>query len=409
MRDFSVNEEREMKINFPVILDGATGSELMKRGLPSGVCQEKWITENPTAITELQREYEAAGSGIVYAPTFGAIAHKLSHYGLEAEEEELNRALVDISKTSVSDNVLVAADLAASGLFLAPYGDETMESLVDKYSGELRGQGEADIVVSETNMTVSDARAAVIAAKRMYDKPIFVTFTVDENGRTMTGADAAAALVIFRALGVAAFGFNCGAGPAEMLKNIEALKDVRGSLPLIAKPNAGLPVMVDGKETYEMSPEDLASYAEKLARAGVRAFGGCCGTTPSHIKALAEAVSQLSFDYETPTCEEMLATERVTLPVSEVILSDEIECSEFLLDDLMDCEQVCPLVRISRDADIACFEENQHAAALPVCIVCDDSELLSRALMSYNGRAGVKSTAPDAKEIADFYGAYILD
>ena len=398
-----------MKINFPVILDGATGSELMKRGLPSGVCQEKWITENPSAVTTLQREYEAAGSKIVYAPTFGAIAHKLSHHGLEAEEEALNRALVDISKTAVSEKVLVAADLAASGLFLAPYGDETMESLIEKYSGELRGQEAADIIVSETNMTVSDARAAVIAAKRMYNKPIFVTFTVDENGRTMTGATAQAALVIFRALGVSAFGFNCGAGPAEMLKNIEALESVRGDLPLIAKPNAGLPVMVDGKETYEMSPEDLASYAEKLAKAGVRAFGGCCGTTPEHIKELSKAVSKLSFDYKNPSCEEMLATERVTLPVSEVTLSEEIECSEFLLDDLMDCAQVCPLVRISSDADIACFEENQHAAVNPVCIACDDGDLLARALVSYNGRAGVKSTAPDAKEIADFHGAYILD
>lgn len=401
--------KEEMKIKFPVILDGATGSELMKRGLPSGVCQEKWITENPTAITALQREYEAAGSEIVYAPTFGAIAHKLAHHGLEAEEEALSRALVDISKSAVKDTTLVAADLAASGLFIAPYGDETMESLIEKYSSALRGQSEADLVVSETNMTISDARAAVIAAKRMYDKPIFVTFTVDENGRTMTGATAEAALVIFRAMGVSAFGFNCGAGPAEMLKNVEALECVRGSLPLIAKPNAGLPIMVDGKETYEMSPEDLASYAEKLAKAGVRAFGGCCGTTPSHIKALSAVVSALPFDYENPTCEEMLATERVTLPVSEVTLSKEIVCSEFLMDDLMDCYDTCPLVRISKAEDIQILEENQHAAALPVCIACDEAALLERALVSYNGRAGVKSTSPDAKKIADFYGAYILD
>lgn len=398
-----------MKINFPIILDGATGSELMKRGLPSGVCQEKWITENPSAISELQREYEAAGSRIVYAPTFGAIAHKLSHHGLEAEEESLNRALVDISRAAVSENVLVAADLAASGLFLAPYGEETMESLIGKYSGELRGQEAADIVVSETNMTISDARAAVIAAKRMYDKPIFVTFTVDENGRTMTGADASAALVIFRALGVSAFGFNCGAGPKEMLANIERLKDMRGDLPLIAKPNAGLPVMVDGKETYEMTPCELASYAGRFAAAGVRAFGGCCGTGPAHIKALSEAVNALSFAYEKTSCEEMLATERVTIPVSEISLSDEIVCSEFLPDDLMDCVDTCPLVRISSEEDIACLEENQHAAVLPICIACDEASLLSRALVSYNGRAGVRSTCPDAKKIADFYGAYILD
>jgi len=397
-----------MKLSFPVILDGATGSELMKRGLPSGVCQEKWITENPDAAIGLQREYEAAGSRVVLAPTFGAIAHKLRHYGLEDEEKEFNRALVDISKSAVSEKVLVAADVTASGLFIAPYGEETMESLVGKYSAQLAAQDAADLVVSETNMTVADARAAVIAAKKLFDKPIFVTFTVDENGRTMTGATAQAALAIFRALGVSAFGFNCGAGPAEMLRNLEALASVRGSLPLIAKPNAGLPVMVDGKETYPMSPSELASYAERFAKAGVLAFGGCCGTSPEHIKALSAAVEKVSFEEHSSECVEMLATERAVLPVSEVSLSEEIVCSEFLMDDLMDCVDVCPLVRIASEEDVIALEENQHAASLPVCIACDDAQLLSRALLSYNGRAGVRSSCDEAEEIAAFYGAYIL-
>ncbi len=397
-----------MKLTFPIVLDGATGSELMKRGLPPGVCQEKWITETPEPLMELQREYEAAGSRLVLAPTFGAISHKLAHYGLESEAFEINRALVDVSKRAVSDNVLVAADVSPTGLFPAPYGGETMESLVKKYSAQLSAHSAADVVVSETNMSIADARAAVIAAKRLYDKPILVTFTVDESGRTMMGATAEAALVIFRALGVSAFGFNCGSGPAEMLSVIESLSDIRGNLPLIAKPNAGLPQMVDGKETYTMSPEELASYAERFAKAGVRAFGGCCGTSPEHIRALSEAVSFLSFDIEGEAAPEHLATERVILPVSEISLSDEIACSEFLMDDLMDCFDKCPLIRISSNDDISIFEENQHAAALPICIVCDDAHLLSRALVSYNGRAGVKTSCKEALSIAEFFGAYIL-
>ncbi len=398
-----------MKLDFPIILDGATGSELIKRGLPSGVCQEKWIIDNPELIIALQREYEEAGSRLVLAPTFGAIAHKLAHYGLEAEAPRINASLIEISKRAVSDNVLVAADISPTGLFPAPYGDESMESLVEKYSAQLSAHDRADVVVSETNMSVADARAAVIAAKRLYDKPIFVTFTVDETGRTMMGASSAALLIIFRALGVSAFGFNCGSGPSEMLSVIESLSDIRGDLPLIAKPNAGLPKMVSGKETYTMSPEDLASYAEAFAKAGVLAFGGCCGTTPEHIRTLSSAVSRLSFDYEIPTAAEYLATEREIVPVSEISLSDEISCSEFLMDDLMDCFDKCPLVRISSDDDIALFEENQHAAQLPVCIACDDARLLERALTSYNGRAGVVTKSKDTLRVADFFGAYVFE
>lgn len=397
-----------MDIKFPAVLDGATGSELMKKGLPAGECQEKWIIDNPQAIYALQHEYEEAGSNLVLAPTFGAIAHKLSAFGLSENTEEINRELVAISKKAVSESVLVAADVTASGLFLAPYGDETMESLVERYSEQLCGCEAADVVVSETNMSIADARAAVIAAKKLYDKPVFVTFTVDENGRTMMGADASAALVIFRSLGVSAFGFNCGFGPREMLGVISSLDEVRGNLPLIAKPNAGLPQMIDGKEMYSMEPCELASYAQDFADAGVRLFGGCCGTNPAHIRALSEAVAKVSFKEEKREEREFLANERAYIAVEDVVLSDEIACSELLADDLMCCMDVCPLVRISTPEDVSVFEENQNMAQLPICIACDDSDLLSDALLSYNGRAGIKSTCPDAENVAKFYGAYII-
>lgn len=396
-------------LKLPLILDGATGSCLIERGLPAGVCPEKWISENPDVISALQREYEDAGSDLVLAPTFGAMAHKLSHFGLEVETEALNKKLFAISRAAVSDDVLVAADVSASGLFIAPYGDDTMETLVEKYSEQISHLTDADVIVSETNMTISDARAAVIAAKRLCDKPIFVTFTFDAEGRTMMGATAESALCIFRALGVSAFGLNCGTGPDGMVSVFEKLSPLSGGFPLIAKPNAGLPVIRDGKETYDMSPEKLASFVEKLHSLGVSIFGGCCGTGPQHIKAISEEVKKLpSSERSEISYTEYLATERTILAVRDVTLSDEIAVSDFLADDLMDCFDTCPLVRIKSDDDVRIFEENQHAAQNPVVFISEDTTLLERVLLSYNGRAGVVLSSPEQEKSAHFFGAYIM-
>lgn len=395
-------------LKFPIILDGATGSELIARGLPTGVCPEEWILNNPDVAQGLQKEYIASGSRVVLAPTFGASLPKLSQYGLSDRIKEMNEALVKLSKTAAGEDAIVAGDVSASGLFIAPYGDESMQSLVDIYSAQLCHLHGADILLSETNITIADARAAVIAAKRIFDKPVFVTFTMDADGRTVTGASAAAALVIFRAMGVSAFGFNCGAGPAEMVGVAKKISELAKGFPIIAKPNAGLPTLCDGEEKYSMEPREFASYAEELAQSGVLVFGGCCGTGPKHIRALADKVLKLSFENPSYSAEEYLATEREIIRCSDVSMSEEITCSEFLMDDLMDCLDVCPLVRIACDEDVKNLEENQHAAAMPVIIACDDDNLLDKALLSYNGRAGVKSAAPRAQELAKFYGAYIF-
>ncbi len=396
-------------LKLPLILDGATGSCLMERGLPGGVSPEKWISENPDVISALQREYEEAGSNLVLAPTFGAMTHKLAHFGLESETEALNKKLFAISRAAVSENMLVAADVSASGLFIAPYGDETMETLVEKYSEQISCLTDADVIVSETNMTISDARAAVIAAKKLTNKPIFVTFTFDAEGRTMMGATAESSLCIFRALGVSAFGLNCGTGPDGMVSVFEKLSPLAEGFPLIAKPNAGLPVMVDGKETYDMSPEKLASFVEKLYSLGVSIFGGCCGTNPEHIKAIAEEVKNLpEIENAKTSCKEYLATERTILAVEDVILSEEIAVSEFIADDLMDCFDTCPLVRITSPEDVRIFEENQHAAINPVVFVSKDTALLKKALLSYNGRAGVVLENPEQEDAVLFFGAYIM-
>lgn len=391
------------------MLDGATGTELIKRGMPSGACPEGWILEHPDVIAELQREYADAGSDIVLAPTFGAIRAKLEAGGVNGDVTEINRKLAEISRSAVPDSVAVAADVSPTGFFIAPFGDETMNGLISIYEEQMSAFDRCDIVISETNMTVSDARAAMLAAKRILKKPIFVTFTCNPEGRTMTGASVAAALVICKSLGASAFGLNCGSGPEEMLEVIKTMAPYAGSLPLIAKPNAGLPDISGGETHYHMAPEDMAAYAAPFFDAGVRIFGGCCGTTPAHIRAVSDALSALDAGKTPSETVEYLASEREIIPVSDAEFSDEIACSEFLADDLYDCAGLCPTIRISREEDIAILEENQHAAALPVCIACDDGAFLEAALISYNGRAAVKSCAPRAKELCSYYGAYILD
>ncbi len=396
-------------MKLPLILDGATGTELIKRGMPSGACPEGWILEHPDVIATLQREYADAGSNIVLAPTFGAIRAKLEAGGVNGDVTEINKKLTEISRSAVPSSVAVAADVSPTGFFIAPFGDETMKGLISIYSEQMSAFELCDVVISETNMTISDARAAILAAKRTLKKPIFVTFTCNPEGRTMTGASVAAALVICKSLGASAFGLNCGSGPEEMLEVLKNVAPYAGSLPLIAKPNAGLPDISGGETHYHMTPEDMAAYVAPFFDAGVRIFGGCCGTTPAHIRAISDALSTLDTKKTLPETVEYLATERELVPVSDAQFSEEIVCSEFLSDDLYDCVDVCPTIRISQEEDIAILEENQHAAALPICIACDDDTLLESALISYNGRAAVKSCAGRAKELCSYYGAYILD
>ncbi len=393
-------------MKFPLILDGATGTELIKRGMPRGACPEAWVLENPEVIRAIQKEYAEVGANVVLAPTFGANRPRLSGHGFGDKVKIMNEALIALSKSAVPEGVLVAADMSPCGLFIAPFGDETMESLVKIYTEQAEAQTEADLVMCETNMSVAECRAAIIAVKKATGKPVFATFTCDQNGRTMTGASALAAYVICRSLGVAAFGLNCSSGPEEMLEVIKTLTEY-ADIPLIAKPNAGLPELSGGEEKYNMQPSEFASFAKGFLDAGVGAIGGCCGTNPSHIKALSEALSGAGMKEPAPK-REFLATEREIIPVDEAEFSEEISCSDFLADDLADCFDTCPTVRIRSVEDAKCLEENQHGASLPVCIACDEAEALSAALLSYNGRAAVKSTCAEAEEICAFYGAYLV-
>ncbi|HJA93148.1 MAG TPA: homocysteine S-methyltransferase family protein [Candidatus Eisenbergiella merdipullorum] len=277
-----------------VMLDGATGSNLMARGMPGGVCPEKWITEHPDVLTGLQREYVSAGTDILYAPTFTANRIKLAEYGLEKEIRGLTFALVQASKKAAGPDTLIAGDLTMTGEQLSPIGHMDLEELVDVYREQIGCLLEAgvDLLVVETMMSLQECRAAMIAAKETCpDLPVMVTMTFEQDGRSLYGTDAVTAAVVLESLGADAVGANCSTGPDAMAHIIRQMTEAT-RIPVIAKPNAGLPSLDStGKTVYDMDAPSFAREMEAVYEAGAVILGGCCGTTPEHIRRLAAAVS----------------------------------------------------------------------------------------------------------------------
>ncbi len=274
-----------------LFLDGATGSNLIKRGMPAGVCPEKWILENKDIFIGLQKEYVEAGSNIIYAPTFTANRIKLKEYGLQEQIAEINKELVALSKEAAGENAYVAADITMTGEQLAPVGRMDFEELIDVYKEQIALTVEAgvDLIVVETMMSLQETRAALIAAKEVCDLPVMVTLTFEENGRTLFGTDAVTAAVTLEKLGACAIGANCSTGPDRMAALIQSIADVT-TIPIIAKPNAGIPSLNEKGETvYDMAEDAFVEGMKLLIEAGASVIGGCCGTSPSYIKAIHDA------------------------------------------------------------------------------------------------------------------------
>ena len=271
-----------------VILDGATGSNLRNAGMPVGVCAEKWIMENPEPLIKLQQDYVAAGSMIVYAPTFSANVVSLSMYSLEDRMAEMNRALVNISQKAVGGKALIAGDLTTTG---KPIGEEiSYDRLIEVYAQQAQVQEEmgVDLFVIETMMGVNECSAAIEAVRSVSDKPVMCTMSLDAVGQAWFDGDHEQAAQTLPLLGADAIGVNCGQGP-ELYEGIIARMAELTDAYIIAKPNAGLPVMQeDGSALYSMSPGKFARAMLKLKKAGAKLLGGCCGTTPEHIRMLSE-------------------------------------------------------------------------------------------------------------------------
>lgn len=287
---------REKFIDFTkdhiIYLDGATGSNLVKAGMPSGVCPEQWILEHREVMLQLQKEYVQAGTNILYAPTFTANRVKLAECHLEKNMSSMIHDLVAISKEAAEDTpghpVYVAGDITMTGEQLRPMGKMELEDLIAIYKEQILClvDAGADLLVVETMMSLAETRAALIAAKEVCDLPVIATLTFEADGRTLFGTDAKTAAVVLESLGASAIGANCSTGPAQMEGIISDMVSVT-MIPIIAKPNAGLPFLDEnGTTCYNMEAEEFTEEMQVLVNVGATILGGCCGTTPEFIRQL---------------------------------------------------------------------------------------------------------------------------
>ena len=425
-----------------MILDGATGTELQKRGMPKGVCPEKWVIENPEVIIDVQREYVNAGSNAVYTCTFGANRMKLEAFGLQDKVVEMNAELARLSKKAVGDKAFVAGDLAPTGKFIKPFGDMDFETCVEVYKEQVKGllEGGVDFFVIETMMDIQEARAALIAVKESCDLPVCVSMTFEESGKTLMGTDPLTALITLQSLGADAVGCNCSTGPKDMLKIIKTMKPY-ALVPLLAKPNAGLPKLVDGKTVFDMGVEEYGTYVEELVKSGVNLLGGCCGTSPLYIaeikknlnglkplkiepekvSAITSARSTVFLGANHPT---VVVGERIN-PTGKKKLQEELKEGKTSLVTDLALEQVEKGAKVldvnvgmpgidEKETMVKIVELLVSMVSTPLCLDSSSPEVLEAALRIYPGRALINSISAEKVKlekllpIAAKYGAMFI-
>ncbi len=278
-----------------IVADGAMGTMLQAAGLPPGASPEGWLLDNPDAVRDVHRAYVEAGANMVLTCTFGGTRARLERSGLAERLAEINRRAVEIAREAAGDEVYVAGDIGPLGEFLAPLGKMTYEQAVAIFAEQAAALAQAgvDVLYIETMSDLNEIRAAVEGAQQAgLDIPVFATLSFDSHGRTNMGVRPEQAAEMLVSLGVAAFGANCGA-TLEMTEGAVAkMHAIAPQALLIAKPNAGKPRLVEQEVVYDAMPEDMAEYARKFVALGARVVGGCCGSTPAHIAAIAAAVKR---------------------------------------------------------------------------------------------------------------------
>ncbi len=276
-----------------LIADGATGTELQKAGLPSGTPPEKWNLEYPDAIDALHQSYLEAGSDVILTNTFGGSPIKLAMNGLDNDAIRINQRAAEIARKAAEKfHAFVFGDVGPSGKLLAPMGDLSKDDLFTAFQIQIRALSDAgvDAILIETMSDLDEAKTAVFAAKSVTSLPVLVTFSFDSHGRTMMGLKPSTAAIEITQLDVTAIGANCGRTLSETLSAIQEIKSTSPDTVWMAKPNAGLPHLDSDHSVYDVSPEIMADFSQKFLNEGVKIFGGCCGSTPAHIAAIARKI-----------------------------------------------------------------------------------------------------------------------
>lgn len=400
-------------------LDGGMGSMLQAAGLPEGLLPDVWSIQNPQAIQNVHRQYLEAGCRIITTNTFGTNRQKLAPYGL-TPAQVMTAAVANVraamEQAGVTDGY-VCADLGPTGKLLKPYGDLDFEDAVDLFAETARAaaQAGADCVLVETMSDLYELKAAVVAVKENCDLPIFASLIFDGTGKLLTGGSPRAAVALMEGLGVNVFGINCGLGPKEMAPVFEAFW-ADSSTPLLLQPNAGLPRSEGGKAVYDVDPQTYAAEMLPLAPMAT-VMGGCCGTTPAHLKALIEAtrdiplpeVTQKETCFITSYCQAValdgkhpvIIGERIN-PTGKKKLQAALREGDtgYVLNEALKQEEAgahildvnVGLPGLDEPAVLtATMEAIQEVTGLPLQLDTSNPEAMERALRRYNGKPLINS------------------
>lgn len=399
-----------------LFFDGGMGTLLQQAGMPAGALPELYNIENSALIEKIHRDYLKSGANIIKTNTFGANPIKLS--SAPCSYEEIIKAGVSIAKKACSDfeNSFVALDIGPSGKLLKPIGDLSFEDAVASFAAMVKAGEGADLILIETMSDIYETKAAILAAKENSPLPVIVTLSFDEHGRLLTGADIKTAVGVIEGLGADAIGLNCGLGPEQMLKLLpEFLK--YSSLPVAVNPNAGLPVSENGRTMFKVSPEEFAADMKKMVEMGICIAGGCCGTTPAHIKetvALCKSVRvaapqlksqtyvtsysrSVDISYDSPVIigerinptgkkrlKEALKENDISYVLNEALTQEEK--GAHILDVNVGMNEIDQKETIKR-----LVYEIQSVSDIPLQLDAENPEVLEAALRIYNGKPMINS------------------
>ncbi|WP_178006595.1 homocysteine S-methyltransferase family protein [Mediterraneibacter sp.] len=409
-----------------LFFDGGMGTLLQEKGLAPGELPETWNLTHPQEICEIHRRYIESGSEIILTNTFGANALKF-HDDSCSLEEIINAAVSHVKtaeqeahlKTGERRKIYTALDVGPTGKLLKPMGDLEFETAYEAFKevmilGEKAG---ADLIHIETMSDTYELKAAVLAAKENTDLPVFATAIFDERRKLLTGADVSSVVALLEGLGVDALGINCGMGPKQMFPVLEEIMKY-SSVPVIVKPNAGLPKQRDGKTYYDVSEDEFAAYMEQIVQMGACVIGGCCGTTPEHIRAMKERCKNAEF---VPVTEKEFTVvssygQSVILGEGSKIIGERInptgkkrfkqalkehDLDYILREGIVQQDQGAHILDVNvglPDIDEPALmgeviQELQSVVNLPLQIDTVDTEAMEKALRIYNGKAMVNSVS----------------
>ena len=425
------------------IFDGAMGTMLQEGGLKAGGCPELMNIEQPDVVRKIHEAYIDAGATMIETNTFGASALKLDHYGLEDRVVEINQAAVRIAHEASRGRAKIVGSLGPTGRFIVPLGDLAFEDAYGAFYEQAKALADAgaDYLLFETCIDIQEMRAGLLAAKDATNLPVICQLSYSEDGRSVTGTDPQTAAVTLEALGASIIGVNCSLGPEQLVPIVQTLAD-NCSIPISVLPNAGMPRLENGRTIFPMGPAEFADWGPKLVAAGATYLGGCCGTTPAHIQALAAAVKNLSEAKRKPADTRLRLTSRsktviidknlpTTLigerinPTGRKKLAEEIKngslfsvkreavdqvrAGAHLLDVNMGVGGI-DQVQAMHDA----IREVSQITDAPLAIDTSDTKSLEAGLRAYPGRALINSVSAEKERIEEFlplakkYGAAIL-